>query len=155
MRNKLIVLTVLLLAVAVVCSEMPEAGMWIYVGIYVVFMATLMKKEKGEKEMFIFRFLLHLLSGLPLVKWAFKNTGLAIGVIELILQFVAGVLIQLMKLALGLCNIFETDRSKDRAVNWIANAEAFVTWIETVFTKWKARAYKMGVKTPETGSGPA
>ena len=95
------------------------------------------------------------LSGLPAIKWLFKNAGLAIGIIELILEFVASVLIQLSKLAIGLCNIFETDRSKDRAVNWIANAEAFVAWIETVFTKWKARAYKMGVKSPESGSGPA
>jgi len=88
------------------------------------------------------------LTGLPAIKWALKNAGLAIGVIELILEFVASVLIQLLKLAVGLCNIFETDRSKDKAVNWIENAEAFVAFIEQKFTEWKGKAYKLGVKNP-------
>ncbi|MFA5165587.1 MAG: hypothetical protein WC481_08520 [Candidatus Omnitrophota bacterium] len=99
--------------------------------------------------MWIIRIVLGFLSGLPAVKWAFKNAGLAIGVIELILEFVASVLIQLSKLAIGLCNIFETDRSKDEAVNWIANAEAFVAEMEKLFTKWKGRLYKAGVKNPQ------
>lgn len=101
--------------------------------------------------MWLIRFLLRMFSGLPAVKWFFKNAGLAIGVIELIIQFVVGVLIQLMKLAVGLCNIFETDRSQDRAVNMIANAEAFVAEIEKVFTAWKGKLYKLGVKAPEKG----
>ena len=105
--------------------------------------------------MWIIRIVMGFLSGLPAVKWAFKNAGLAIGVIELIFEFVASVLIQLSKLAIGLCNIFETDRSKDEAVNWIANAEAFVVVMEKHFTKWKGRLYKAGVKNPRTGSGSA
>lgn len=105
--------------------------------------------------MFIIRWIFGFFSGLPAVKWAFKNAGLAIGVIELIIQFVVGVLIQLMKLAVGLCNIFETDRSQDKAVNMIANAEAFVADIEKVFTKWKGRLYKIGVKNPRNDGGPA
>jgi hypothetical protein len=95
------------------------------------------------------------LSELPAIKWVFKNAGLAMGIIELILEFVVSVLIQLMKLAVGLCNVLETDRSKDEAVNWIANAEVWVAGIEKAFTGWKGRLYKLGVKPKESVSGPA
>ena len=86
---------------------------------------------------------------IPAIKWFFKNAGLALGIIELILEFIAEVLIQLMKLAVGLCNITETDRSKDKAVNWIATSEASVAWIEDKFTKIKGWMYKIGVKEPD------
>lgn len=99
--------------------------------------------------MWFLGWLLGLLRGIPAIKWFFKNAGLFLGIVELILEFITEVLIQLMKLAVGLCNITETDRSKDKAVNWIATSETSVAWIEDKFTKLKAWMYKIGVKEPD------
>jgi hypothetical protein len=49
--NRFIILVVLLLTLAVVYSEQPETGMWIYVGIYAAFMAVLLRKERGGEKM--------------------------------------------------------------------------------------------------------
>jgi hypothetical protein len=85
----------------------------------------------------------------PAIKWVFKNGGLVLGIIELIIQFIVGVLIQLAKLAAGLCNITETDRSKDKMVNWIATSENSMKWVDAQFTKLKAWMYKIGIKEKE------
>jgi hypothetical protein len=81
-----------------------------------------------------------------IIGWIAKNGGLLVGVLELVIKFVAELLIQLAKLFAGLLNIFTGNRLLDKLVNWVAKAEVLVKKIDEWFTKFKGWLYAKGVK---------
>lgn len=75
------------------------------------------------------------------IGWLGKNSGLILGLLEIVVKGLVEIIVQIIKIIAGIANVLTASRQKDMLVNLAAKLEGLVTWINNVFTKVKGWLY--------------
>ena len=78
---------------------------------------------------------------LGVIGWLGKNSGLILGLLEIVVKGVVEIIVQIIKIIAGIVNVMSANRGKDVLVNLAAKLEGIVTWINNAFTVVKGWLY--------------
>jgi hypothetical protein len=83
---------------------------------------------------------------LNIIGWLGKNSGLILGLLEIVVKAIVEIIVQVVKVIAGIANVLQPSRSKDTLVNLAAKLEGIVVWINNLFTKVKGWLYNIAPK---------